>query len=106
MAPWPSNLIQTRGAPEKFQALASGAIDAASLTTPQDTRAAFMGYNYVIDGRELKPPYIATGFVMLRPVIAKRLKVVSHFMHAMAESLKLMMTDRELAYRLMVKNSI
>ncbi|HUC98545.1 MAG TPA: ABC transporter substrate-binding protein, partial [Candidatus Polarisedimenticolaceae bacterium] len=98
-----ANFIQTGGAPETFQALASGAVDAASLTTPQDTRAAFMGYNYVIDGRELKPPYVATGFVTLRSVIAKRPKVVSHFMHAMAESLKIMMNDRELAYRLMAK---
>ena len=73
------------------------------MTTPQDTRAAFAGYNYVIDGRELKPPYVATGFVTLRSVIAKRPKVISQFMHAMAESLKLMVTDRELAYRLMAK---
>ncbi len=98
-----ANLIQTGGAPETFQALASGAVDAASLTTPQDTRAAFMGYNYVIDGRELKPPYVATGFVSLRSIIAKRPKVISQFMHMMAESLKIMVTDRDLAFRLMSK---
>ena len=63
-------------------------------------RAAFLGYNYVIDGRELKPPYVATGFVTLRLVIAKRPNVISSFMHATAESLKIMMKDRELAYRL------
>jgi ABC-type nitrate/sulfonate/bicarbonate transport system substrate-binding protein len=73
------------------------------MTTPQDTRAAFLGYNYVIDGREIKPPYVATGFVTLRSVIAKRPKVVSQFMHAMAESLKIMVTDRDLAFRLMAK---
>jgi NitT/TauT family transport system substrate-binding protein len=98
-----ANLIQTGGAPETFQALASGAVDAASITTPQDTRAAFLGFNYVIDGRELKPPYIATGFVTLRSVIAKRSKVISQFMHAMAESFKIMVTDRELAYKIMAK---
>jgi len=98
-----ANLIQTGGAPETFLALASGAVDAASLTTPQDTRAAFMGYNYVIDGRELKPPYVATGFVTLRSVIAKRPKVISQFMHMMAESYKIMVTDRDLAFRLMAK---
>ena len=94
-----ANLIQTGGAPETYQALASGAVDAASLTTPQDTRAAFAGYNYVIDGRELKPPYIATGLVTLRSVIAKRPRAVSQFMHVMAESLKLMISDRELAFK-------
>jgi len=98
-----ANLIQTGGAPETFQALASGAVDAASITTPQDTRAAFLGYNYVIDGRELKPAYIAVGFVTLRSVIAKRPKVISQFMHVMAESFKLMVTDRELAYKIMAK---
>ncbi|HEY7221275.1 MAG TPA: ABC transporter substrate-binding protein [Candidatus Binatia bacterium] len=98
-----ANLIQTGGAPETFLALSSGAVDAASITTPQDTRAAFLGFNYVIDGREIKPPYVATGFVTLRSVIAKRPKVVSQFMHTMAESFKLMITDRELAYKIMAK---
>ena len=98
-----TNFIQTGGAPETFLALTSGAVDAASITTPQDTRAAFMGYNYVIDGRELKPPYVATGFVTLHSVIAKRPKVVSQFMHMMAESYKIMVTDRDLAFRLMAK---
>jgi ABC-type nitrate/sulfonate/bicarbonate transport system substrate-binding protein len=98
-----TNFIQTGGAPETFLALTTGAVDAASLTTPQDTRAAFLGYNYVIDGRELKPPYVATGFVTLRSVVAKRPKVVSQFMHMMAESLKIMVTDRDLAFRLMAR---
>jgi ABC-type nitrate/sulfonate/bicarbonate transport system substrate-binding protein len=98
-----ASLIQTGGAPETFLALASGAVDAASLTTPQDTRAAFAGYNYVIDGRELKPPYVATGFVTLRSMIAKRPKVISQFMHMMAESYKIMITERDLAFRLMAK---
>src|SRR4030095_13337448 len=98
-----TNFIQTGGAPEAFLALTTGAVDAASLTTPQDTRAAFLGYNYVIDGRELKPPYVATGFVTLRSVIAKRPKVVRQFLHMMAESLKIMVTDRDLAFRLMAK---
>src|SRR5262249_41814787 len=98
-----ANLIQTGGAPETFLAFATGAVDAASITTPQDTRAAFQGFNYVIDGREIKPPYVATGFVTLRSVIAKRPKVISQFMHMMAESYKIMLTDRDLAFRLMAK---
>ena len=89
------NLIQTGGAPETIQALMSGAVDAASVTTPQDTRAAFAGYSYVIDGREIRPPFIAAGFVTLRSLIAKRPKAISQFMHTMAESLKMMVSDRE-----------
>jgi ABC-type nitrate/sulfonate/bicarbonate transport system substrate-binding protein len=101
--PKDSNLIQTGGAPQTFAALASGAVDAASITTPQDTRAAFAGFNYVVDGRDLRPPYVATGFVTLRSVIAKRPKVISQFMHMMAEYFKMMITDRDLAFRLMAK---
>jgi len=95
--------IQTGGAPETFLALTSGAIDAGTLTTPQDTRVAFAGYNYVIDGREIRPPYVATGFVTLRSIIAKRPRAVSQFMHMMAESFKLLITDREMAYKIMAK---
>lgn len=98
-----ANFIQTGGAPETFLALSSGAVDAAALTTPQDTRAAFAGFNYVIDGRELRPPYVATGFVTLRSVIAKRPRVIGQFMRMMAESNKLLVTDRELTYRVMAK---
>lgn len=98
-----ANFIQTGGAPETFLALSTGAVDAAALTTPQDTRANALGYNYVIDGREIKPPYIATGLVTLRSVIAKRPKAVSNFMHVMAESLKIMMSDRELAFKIISK---
>lgn len=98
-----ANLLQTGGAPETIQALMSGAVDAASVTTPQDTRAAFAGFNYVIDGREIRPPFVAAGFVTLRSLIAKRPKAISQFMHVMAESYKLMVTDRELAYKIMAK---
>ena len=98
-----ANFIQTGGAPETFLALASGNVDAAAVTTPQDTRAAFAGFNYVIDGREIRPPYVATGFVTLRSVIAKRPRVVSQFMRMMAESNKLLITDQELTYKIMAK---
>lgn len=98
-----AQFIQTGGAPETFLALSTGAVDAASLTTPQDTRAAFQGFNYVIDGREIRPPYVATGLVTLRSLIAKRPRAVSQFMRVMAESLKLMISDRELAFRVISK---
>ena len=39
----------------------------------------------------------------LRSVIAKRPKVVSQFMHVMAESFRLMTTDRELAFKVISK---
>jgi len=41
--------------------------------------------------------------VTLRSVIAKRPRVVSQFMHVMAESFRLMTTDRELAFKVISK---
>jgi hypothetical protein len=39
----------------------------------------------------------------LRSIIAKRPKAISQFMHVMAESYKIMITDRDLSFRLMSK---
>jgi len=46
---------------------------------------------------------IAAGFVTLRSLIAKRPKAISQFMHIMAESLKMMVSDRELAFKVISK---
>src|SRR3990167_3150454 len=78
--------IQSGGAPETLAALASGALEAASLTAPIDTPPLSLGFNYVIYGTDLRIPYAATTFVTLRPVIAKRSAVLGQFLRAMAEA--------------------
>ena len=95
--------IQSGGAPETLAALASGALEAASLTAPMDTRALALGFNYVIYGPDLRIPYAATTFVTLRPVIAKRSAVLGQFLRAMAEAAKIQHTDREFTYKVLGK---
>ena len=95
--------IQTGGDPETFAAFVSGSIDVANLTPPTDALAIARGYHYVVYGPDLKIPYAATAFVTKRSVIAKRPQVIDNFMHAMAETAKLMHTDREFVYKVLGK---
>ena len=95
--------VQTGGDPETFAAFVSGSIDVANLTPPTDAQAIARGYHYVIYGPDLKIPYAATAFVTKRSVMAKRPQVMANFMRAMAETAKLMHTDREFVYKVLGK---
>ncbi len=95
--------IQTGGDPETLAAFVSGSIDVANLTPPTDAQAIAKGYHYVIYGPDLKIPYAATAFVTKRSVIAKRPQVIGNFMRAMAETAKLMHTDRDFVYKVLGK---
>lgn len=95
--------IQTGGDPETFAAFVSGSIDVANLTPPTDAQAIAKGYHYVIYGPDLKIPYAATAFVTKRSVMAKRPQVMANFMRAMAETAKVMHTDRDFVYKVLGK---
>jgi NitT/TauT family transport system substrate-binding protein len=95
--------IQTGGDPETFAAFVSGQIDVANLTPPTDAVAIAKGYHYVIYGPDLKIPYAATAFVTKRSVMAKRPQVMTNFMRAMAETAKIMHTDRDFVYKVLGK---
>lgn len=95
--------VQTGGDPETFAAFVSGSIDVANLTPPTDAQAIARGYHYVIYGPDLRIPYAATAFVTKRSVMAKRPQVIGNFMRAMAETAKVMHTDREFVYKVLGK---
>jgi NitT/TauT family transport system substrate-binding protein len=95
--------IQTGGAPDTLAALVSGAIDAATLTAPMDTRAMAQGFHAVISGHDLRLPYVATGIVTRRSTIQKRPAVVGQFMRVMAEGVKILLTDKELTFRVLAQ---
>src|SRR5918996_330715 len=97
------SFMQTGGDPETFAALVSGSLEVANLTPPTDALAISRGYHYVIYGPDLKIPYAATAFVTKRSVIAKRSQVIGNFMRAMAETAKIMHTDREFVYKVLGK---
>ncbi|MEK7228429.1 MAG: ABC transporter substrate-binding protein [Candidatus Binatota bacterium] len=95
--------IQSGGSPETLAALVSGSLDAASLNPPADTQAISQGFHYVIYGPDQRVPYVATAFVTLRPVVAKRTQVLGQFMHAMAEATKILHADKEFTYKVLGK---
>jgi len=96
-------LIQSGGSPETLAALVSGALDAASLNPPSDTLAISQGFHYLVYGPDQRIPYVATAFVTLRSVLAKRSEVLGRFMHAMAEAEKILVTDKEFTYKVLGK---
>jgi NitT/TauT family transport system substrate-binding protein len=95
--------IQAGGAPETLAALIAQGIDAAVLTVPTDAQALKMGYHYVIYGPDLRIAYAATTFSTRRSIIGKRSAVIGRFMRAMAESAKIMHTDKEFVHKVLEK---
>ena len=57
----------------------------------------------MIYGADLKIPYSAIAFVTKRSIMAKRPPVIGNFMRAMAESSKIMHTDRKFVYKVLSK---
>lgn len=97
------SFLQTGGDPETLAALLSGGIEVANLTPPTDSQAIARGYHYVVYGPDLKIPYAATAFVTKRSLLTKRGQVVGQYMRAMAETAKIMQTDREFVYKVLGK---
>jgi ABC-type nitrate/sulfonate/bicarbonate transport system substrate-binding protein len=95
--------IQTGGEFETLAALARGAIQGATMTAPADARAITQGFHYVVYGPDLRIPYLATDFVARRSGIAKRPQVFGQFMKTMAESLKILHTDKHFTYKILAK---
>lgn len=95
--------IPTGGGPETLAALVGGRVDAGALVAPGDAGAASQGFRLVINGPELRIPYAATTFATLRSLIAKRGPVVGRFMRAMAESAKILHTDKNFVYKVLGK---
>ena len=97
--------IQAGGAPETLAALVAQGIDAAVLTVPTDAQALKLGYHYVVYGPDLKIAYAATTLITRRSIIAKRGPVIGRFMRAMAETAKIMHTDKDLTFKILGKVS-
>jgi ABC-type nitrate/sulfonate/bicarbonate transport system substrate-binding protein len=95
--------IQTGGGPETLAALVAGSVDAAGLVAPGDSAAVSRGFRYVINGPEMRIPYGATQFVTLRSMINKRGPVIGRFMRVMAESARILHTDKPFVYKVLGK---
>jgi NitT/TauT family transport system substrate-binding protein len=97
------SFLQTGGDPETLAALLTGGIEVANLTPPTDSQAIAKGYHYVVYGPDLKIPYAATAFVTKRSLLVKRGQVVGQYMRAMAETARIMHTDKEFVYKVLGK---
>jgi ABC-type nitrate/sulfonate/bicarbonate transport system substrate-binding protein len=97
------SFLQTGGDPETLAALLSGGIEVANLTPPTDSQAIARGYHYVVYGPDLKIPYAATAFVTKRSLLTERGQVVGQYMRAMAETARIMHTDKEFVYKVLGK---
>jgi ABC-type nitrate/sulfonate/bicarbonate transport system substrate-binding protein len=96
-------MIQTGGGPETLAALLGGSVDAAGLVAPGDSAAVSRGFRYVLNGFDLRIPYGATQIVTLRSNITKRGPVIGKFMRVMAESAKILHTDKAFVYKVLGK---
>jgi len=96
--------IQAGREADALVALASGSVDAATLSPPINTMATAQGFRYVVYGPDIRIPYAATAFGIRRSMIAKRPKVVAQYMRVMAEAAKIMHTDREFTYKVLGKH--
>lgn len=97
------SMVQTGGAPEMLAALLSGAIDAGTMSAPWDARAISQGYHYVVHGPDLRIPQVAVSFITRRSFIAQNSPLVGRFMRAMAESAKVLHSDKETVLKVLGK---
>ena len=97
------SMIQTGGAPEMLAALLSGSIDAGTMSAPWDARAISQGYSYVVYGPDLRIPQVAVSLITRRSFIAQNAPLVGRFMRAMAESAKILHTDKETVFKVLGK---
>jgi NitT/TauT family transport system substrate-binding protein len=96
-------ILQIGGEPEIVVALINGSLDAASITTPSDSRAIAQGFHYVLYGPDLKIPYAAANITTRRATIAKRPQVLKEFMEALGEAAKVLHTNKEFSYKVLAK---
>ena len=96
-------ILQIGGEPEIAVALINGSLDAASITTPADSRAIAQGFQYLLYGPDLKIPYAAANITTRRATIAKRPQVLKQFMDALAEAAKVLHTNKEFSYKVFAK---
>jgi ABC-type nitrate/sulfonate/bicarbonate transport system substrate-binding protein len=95
--------IQTGGEAETVGALMAGRIDAATLLPPSDGKAIALGFRYVVFGPDNGISYAASTIATRRSVIAKRGPVIGKFMRVMAESSRILHTDKNLVYKVLGK---
>jgi ABC-type nitrate/sulfonate/bicarbonate transport system substrate-binding protein len=86
---------QIGGGPARFTALQSGLVQAAVLTPPYSTRARKLGYRVLVNLYDLKIPFIGTGVVTTKQLLATRRPLVANLLKAIVEGIRFSKRERE-----------
>ena len=99
-------ILQTGGISESMAALSSGNVDGAMVNPPQSALLKEKGFRELVgikQLREMNLRFVENGMVTRRPYAEKNPDIVKRFIKAIAESLKKLHDDKELAMKILAK---
>jgi len=91
---------QIGGGPARFTALHSGLVQAAVLTPPYSTRARKLGYRVLVNLYDLKIPFIGTGVVTTKQLLASRRPLVANLLKAIVEGIRYWKRERDASIKI------
>ena len=96
-------IAQIGGLGERMVALTSGAVDAAILNVDQVYQAEKLGYQVLIDLRNLPLNYSTQGIVVGKEFLRSRRDTVKRFVRVYIEGIQILKTNRELSMDTLAK---
>ncbi len=87
--------IQLGNIGEGIPALKAGVIDALTTNPPDDLVAQKLGFKVILDITAMKIPFAATVLISSRNTVARKQPDLTKFMHAYAEAVHYLLTNRE-----------
>lgn len=88
-------MLQIGATPARFTTLASGAVDATVLWFPVTERAKSLGFNLLLDLKELYPEWTNVGFISRESWLAKEKEQTTKFLRAFQRGVKHTRENRE-----------
>jgi NitT/TauT family transport system substrate-binding protein len=94
-------VLSVGGQAEQLAALQNGALDAAILTPPTNLVARQMGFRELLSYRDYSLDFANVGAVTTRRFLQEKPEVVDRFLRASAEGVAVMLTNPEVARRVL-----
>ena len=88
-------LLQIGATPARFTALASGIVDATVIWFPVTERAKALGFNQLLDLKELYPEWTNVGFIARESWLAKEKEQTTKFLRAFQRGVRHTRENRE-----------
>ncbi len=96
-------LLQTGGMPESVAALSSGALEAAVLSPPSNTRAVHLGMREMVDIGQLGIVYLNSPVSTTRSLIRSNRDLALRFLRAFSRGLHRLRTDKDFSLKVLSK---